>query len=214
MGLTFKNRSAAGRKLAEFLKKFKNKDTVVYALPRGGVIVGAEIAKALHSPLDLIITRKIGHPNQSEYAIGAVAENGHSILNQEAISDVSKEYLKGGIEAQKEEAQRRRKIYLGNRKPISCEGKTAILVDDGIATGLTIKAAIQELKLHYHPEKIIVAVPVAPAETVEELKTEGVEVVAVEIPKYFAGAIGAYYEEFNPVEDNEIIQILKNLIVQ
>lgn len=206
----FKNRTDAGRQLAEILVDYKNKQAVVYALPRGGVIVGAEIAKELHSPLDLIITRKIGHPSQREYAIGAVAENGHFILNQDALSDVSKEYLNQEIGTQKKEARRRRKVYLGNRKPISCEGKTAILVDDGIATGLTIKAAIQELKLHYHPEKIIVAVPVAPAETVEELKSEGVELVAVEIPEYFQGAIGNYYEEFNPVEDNKVVQIMKD----
>lgn len=210
MGLICKNRTAAGRKLAEILKKFKNKDAVIYALPRGGVVVGAAIAKTLHSPLDLIITRKIGHPNQKEYALGAVAENGHSILNKKALLDVSKEYLNQEIETQKKEAQRRRKVYLGNRKPISCKGKTAILVDDGIATGLTIKAAIQELKIHYHPEKIIVAVPVAPKETVEELKSEGVEIVAAEIPEYFQGAIGNYYEEFNPVEDEEVIQIMED----
>lgn len=206
----FKNRIDAGRKLAEKLKEYNSKDVVVYALPRGGVIVGAEIAKELHSPLDLIITRKIGHPNQSEYAIGAVAENGHSILNEEALSDVSKEYLDKEIEAQKEEAQRRRKVYLQDRKPINCKGKTAILVDDGIATGLTIKAAVRELKLHYHPEKIIVAVPVAPEEVVEDSKSEGVEIIAADVPEEFAGAIGAYYEKFDPVEDEEVIKIMKN----
>lgn len=204
----FKDRTEAGKKLAELLKKYQGQAAVVYALPRGGVVVASEIAKALHAPLDLIITRKIGHPLQPEYAIGAVAENGHSILNEGAISDVSEEYLEEEIETQKEEAQRRRKVYLGNRKPILCQGKIAILVDDGIATGLTMKAAIQELKLHYKPEKIVVAVPVAPAETVEELKSKGVEVVAVEIPEYFQGAIGAYYGEFNPVKDEEVINII------
>ncbi len=100
MDLTFKDRPDAGNKLAELLKKFKGQDTVIYALPRGGVVVASEIAKAIHAPLDLIITRKIGHPSMSEYAIGAVAENGHSILNEEAISDVDKKYLQEEIKKQ------------------------------------------------------------------------------------------------------------------
>lgn len=209
MGLSFENRSDAGKKLAGLLEKFKGQDIVIYALPRGGVVVGAEVAKALRSPLDLIITRKIGHPNQSEYAIGAVCENGHSILNKEALLDVSKEYLDQEIETQKKEAQRRRNVYLGGRKPISCKGKTAILVDDGIATGLTMKAAIKELKLHQQPKKIVVAVPIASSEAVWELKAEGVEVVTIATPKEFLGAIGAYYEKFDPVSDGEVIQLLK-----
>lgn len=205
----FNNRQDAGRQLAEKLANLKLKQAVIYALPRGGVVVASEIAKALNAPLDLIITRKIGHPLQKEYAIGAVSENGQSILNQKAVSDVSKEYLNQEIAAQKEEARRRRKVYLGDRKPILCQGKIAILVDDGIATGLTMKAAIRELKQNYSCKKIIVAVPVAPAETAKEFESEGVEVVTVDMPDDFLGAIGSYYIEFNPVSDEEVISIMK-----
>lgn len=208
----FKDRIDAGKKLAGLLGQFKGKDVVVYALPRGGVVVGAEIAKALNAPLDLIITRKIGHPYQKEYAIGAVAENGHSIFNKDIVLDIDEAYLTKEAETQKLEAKRRREVYLKGRKPVSCRGKIAILVDDGIATGLTIKAALQELKLHFKPTKIIVAVPVAPADIARELEIkEGVEFVAIEIAGAFLGAIGAYYQDFPPVEDEEVIKIMKEV---
>lgn len=214
----FRDRIDAGKQLSELLVGFKNKDTVVYALPRGGVLVGAEVAKFIHAPLDLIITRKIGHPFQPEYAIGAVAENGHSILNKaslfsgenkEEVLEIDENYLTAEAEKQKEEAKRRHKLYLGNKKPIPCKGKVAILVDDGIATGLTIKTAINELKSHYHPEQIIVAVPVAPSETAGDLEKEGIKLIAVKIEKEFLGAIGAYYQSFPPVEDNQVIETLE-----
>lgn len=205
----FKDRAEAGKILAKYFDGFKSQGVVVYALPRGGVVVGAEISRAIHAPLDLIITRKIGHPSQSEYAIGAVAENGHSIFNEEAVSDIDRGYLDKEIKAQIKEAQRRRETYLGSRKPISCEGKTAILTDDGIATGLTIKAAIKELKLHYKPKKIIVAVPVVSKITADQLQKEGVTVLAIDVASDFLGAIGSYYREFNPVEDMEVIKIMK-----
>ncbi len=203
--MTFKNRTDAGRKLAEFFDHINGKNAVVYALPRGGVVVGAEIAKTINAPLDLIITRKIGHPDQPEYAVGAVAENGHSVFNKEAILNIDKNYLTAETKKQKEEARRRRKLYLSDRKHFSCEGKTAILVDDGIATGLTMKAAVEELKLHYKPGRILVAVPVAPKETVNELEQEGIEVLSILTTKEFLGSIGAYYQDFSPVEDKDVI---------
>lgn len=206
----FKDRTDAGRKLAKLLEPFRTKDVVVYALPRGGVVIGAEIAKVINAPLDLIITRKIGHPHQSEYAIGAVAENGHTFFNEGVASKIEQKWLEEEIERQKLEGRRRRETYLGGRKPISCKGKIAILVDDGIATGLTMKAAIHELKMHYHPSKIVVAVPVAPSEIVEELKKMGVEFAAVNIPENFRGAIGAYYQDFSAVPDEDIIRIMKD----
>ena len=179
----FENRLDAGKKLAKLLEKFKGKGVVVYALPRGGVVIGSEIAKVLKAPLDLIITRKIGHTSQPEYAIGAVAENDHTVFNKDTVPSIEQKWLEEETEKQRLEAKRRRELYLGERKPLSCKGKTAILVDDGIATGLTIKAAIRELKMHYHPSKIVVAVPVAPSEIVEELKKTGVEFIAVNIPE-------------------------------
>ncbi len=205
----FKNRVDGGRKLADLLKRFKGKDVVIYALPRGGVVTAYEIAKEIQAPLDLIITRKIGHPYQPEYAIGAVAENGHSVFNKEEVTEIDENYLTSEAEKQKEEAKRRREIYLAGRKPIPCKGKIAILVDDGIATGLTMKAAIKELQMHYYPSKIVVAVPVAPQETGEELKKMGVEFVAVNAEEGFLGSIGAYYQDFYPVEDENVIRIMK-----
>lgn len=204
----FKDRIEAGKKLAALLERFKDTGAVVYALPRGGVVTGNEVAKKIHAPLDLIITRKIGHPIQPEYAIGAVAENGHSIFNKEA-SKIDKDYLISEIEKQKEEADRRRKVYLKDRQPVTCRGKTAILIDDGIATGLTMKTAIKELQMHYHPSKIVVAVPVIPKGIVQELEEMGVELIAVNADEAFLGSIGAYYQDFSPVEDKEVIKIMR-----
>ncbi len=207
----FRDRVDAGEKLAGLLENLRGQDVVVYALPRGGVVVAKEIAKVLNAPLDLIITRKISHPYSPEYAIGSVAENGHSVFNKEEISEISEDYLISEAEKQQEEAKRRRQLYLGGRKPINCRGKIAILVDDGIATGLTMKTAIKELQIHYKPEKIIVAVGVIPWEMSEELQKENVEVVAVITDKDFLGSIGAYYQNFSPVEDMDVIKIMKEV---
>lgn len=206
----FKDRVDAGRKLANLLERFKGKDVVVYALPRGGVVIGVEVAKAIQAPFDLIITRKIGHPYQPEYAIGAVAENGHSVFNKDEILEIDEKYLTSEANKQKEEAKRR-KAYLAEREPIFCKGKVAILVDDGVATGLTVKAAIKELKLHYQPKKIIVAVPVIPSNTADELEAEGVKVLALISDRDFLGAIGSYYQDFTPVEDKDVIRIMKEV---
>lgn len=208
--MIFKDRADAGKQLAKLLKNFKGQKVVVYVLPRGGVVTGAEVAKGLNAPLDLIITRKIGHPNQIEYAIGAVSENGQSVFNKEEILEIDENYLTAEVERQKKEAKRRREVYLHKRLPVSCKGKIAILVDDGIATGLTMKAAIKELKLHYHPKKIIVAVPVTPSEVGIELEKMGVELVAVDLEP-FLGAIGEYYQDFSPVEDQEVIKIINDM---
>lgn len=205
----FKDRIEAGRKLAKALGSINGKNAVIYALPRGGVVVGAEIAKAIEAQLDLIITRKIGHPYQPEYAIGAIAENGHFVLNENEIPKIDQGYLISETERQKQEIKRRREVYLRGKQPISCKDKIAILVDDGIATGLTIKAAIRELKAHYYPQKIIAAVPVVPKDIVEELKQEDVEVVSIIITPEFLGSIGAYYQDFAPVSDEEVIRIMK-----
>lgn len=207
----FKNRQEAGKLLAKKLKKYKGKDVVVYALPRGGVVTAVEIAKYLDAPLDLIITRKIGHPYNPEYAIAAIAENGDFIGSARELEVVDKEWLRKEIEHQKLEAKRRREKYLAGRKEITAEGKIAILVDDGVATGLTMRAGIREL-LHHHPKKIVVAVPVIPSNTAEIIKKEAGDLVALNIPSDsdFLGSVGAYYEDFSPVEDEEVITILKS----
>lgn len=205
----FKDRAEAGSKLAKYFDYLKGKNAVVYALPRGGVVVGAEIAKAIGAPLDLIITRKIGHPNQPEYAIGAVAENGYTVFNEEEVSKIEQNWLREETEKQRMEAKRRRELYLGKREPISCKGKIAILVDDGIATGLTMKAAVRELQMQHQPKEIYVAVPVASAGMSEELQKLGVKLMAAEIPEDFLGAIGAYYQDFSPVSDEDVIRLIQ-----
>jgi predicted phosphoribosyltransferase len=204
----FSDREDAGKQLAEALQKYKEKDVVVYALPRGGVVCGAEVAKALGAPLDLLIGRKIGHPHNEEYAIGAVAEDGCSIMNENEIAEANKKWLAEAIDGQKKEARRRREKYLGDRSPIAADGKTAIIVDDGLATGLTMRLAIKELKPR-NPKKIIVAVPVSPADTAEELKKEVDDVVALEAGPMFLGAIGTYYKNFPQLEDAEVIALMK-----
>lgn len=208
--MRFTDRTEAGQLLADKLKKYKDKDIVVYALPRGGVVTALEIAKYLDAPLDLVITRKIGHPYQPEYAIAAVAENGHIVGTQSELESVDKKWLKEEIERQKQEAKRRRKKYLAGREKREVHGKVAILVDDGIATGLTMRAGIKELQ-HRHPKKIVIAVPVIPQSTSAVLKKEKSEVIALDVPPddKFLGAVGSYYEDFSPVEDEEVIAILK-----
>lgn len=207
----FKNRTEAGQLLAEALKKYRNEAVVVYALPRGGVAVAVEIARLLHAPLDLIIARKIGHPFQPEYAIAATAENGHIIETKREVSNVDKTWYVNEIEKQRQEAKRRREKYLPNRSTIPVQGKIAILVDDGIATGLTMRLGILELK-HRQPKKIVVAVPVAPRTTAELIESEAGEIVALDIPEDYdyLGAVGAYYSDFSAVEDEEVIALMQS----
>lgn len=196
--------------LAQALKKYKDKEVVVYALPRGGVVTALEISRYLRAPLDLIITRKIGHPYQPEYAIAATAENGHIVGTARELKSVDEKWLKEEIQRQRIEAKRRREKYLQGRAEVSAEGKIAILVDDGIATGLTMRVGIMELK-HRHPKEIVVAVPVVPKTTADLLRKEADEVIALDIPPddTFLGAVGAYYSNFSAVEDEVVIDILK-----
>ncbi len=203
----FKNRTEAGRLLAQALKQYCDQDVVVYAIPRGGVVVGIEIAHFLRAPLDLVITRKIGHPFQEEYAIAAVAEDGHMLGSKVQLQALDSVWLNQEIDRQRQEARRRREKYLGNRPKIDVQGKTAILVDDGIATGITLLLAIQELK-HSKCKRIVVAVPVAPKSTAVQIKEEVDEFIALDIPEVYLGAVGAYYGNFAQVEDEEVIAIL------
>ena len=204
----FKDREEAGQKLAEKLLKYKDENPVVLALPRGGVVLGDIIAQKLDCPLDLLITRKIGHPMSPEYAIGAIAVSGEAILNEEEVRLVNKDWLEKEKRAQIEEAKRRQDIYLKNRKAVDLNGKTVIIVDDGIATGLTMLAGIKEVKAK-KPAKIVVAVPVSPPDTYEKISKEVDDFVAISVPDYFLGSIGAYYTDFGQVSDDEVIRILK-----
>jgi len=205
--MRFANRQDAGRRLAKALEIYKGRDLVIYALPRGGVILGFEIAKELGAPLDIVFSKKIGHPLNPEYAVCAITEEGDMFCNESEKSLLDPEWLKKEAEKQRREIIRRRTVYLGSRKRIKATGKIAIIVDDGIATGLTIKAAIKFLSKE-NPKKIIVASPVAPHDIVEELKKEANGIVVLEDAKNYLGAVGAYYDDFPQVTDKEIIELL------
>ncbi len=204
----FKDRQTAGKLLAEKLHFFNGRGTIVLGIPRGGVVVAAEIAKELKLPLDIIVTRKIPHPDQPELAIGAVDSDG------QIIGEVG-EYgrIREIVEKELAELKKREEKYRHARRPLAklIEGKVVILVDDGIATGATTLAAINYLKRH-GVRKIMLAVPVASREAVEKMIRElgefG-EVMVLETPENFA-AVGQFYQEFQPVEDEEVIQLLAN----
>lgn len=204
----FENRTDAGRRLAELLAAYKNGDAVVYALPRGGVLIGKEIAARLAAPLELVIPRKVGHPMQPEYAVCAVAEDGDILCDQAALAGLSEAWLNRAIALERREAQRRRLLYSGGRKPLPAAGKTAIIVDDGVATGLTLMLAISEIK-HQGPKNIVAAVPVVPAGIAEKIRREVDELVALEIPEVYRGAVGMYYKSFLQVEDDEVVKIMR-----
>jgi predicted phosphoribosyltransferase len=206
--MRFRDRADAGHQLARALQAYKN--AVVLALPRGGVVVGAEIARHIHAPLDLVITRKIGHPANPEYAICAVTEDGHLICNQEELAHIDPKWLKAAVQQEQTEAQRRRERYLDNRPPIPLEGKTAIITDDGVATGLTMLAAIREAK-DRQPSRLTLALPVVPRDIAKQLQTYVDELVALDTPDNFLGGVAAYYDEFDQVEDEQVIEILHSL---
>ncbi|OGG80615.1 hypothetical protein A3A39_03945 [Candidatus Kaiserbacteria bacterium RIFCSPLOWO2_01_FULL_54_13] len=206
----FADRKAAGKKLAEKLESYRGKHAIVLALPRGGVVLGYEVAKALSLPLDIVAVRKIGHPSSPEYAIGVVDESGKTILNEVETAAVDKRWLAEETKRERAEAKRRSSVYRAGRKPIDIRETTAIIVDDGIATGLTMQLAVRSAKAQ-GAKKIIVAVPVAPPESVRELREEGAdEVVVLEAPEEFLGAVGAHYLRFYQVEDDEVIRLLKS----
>ncbi len=204
----WRDRREAGRYLAEALKEFKNKDVLVLAIPRGGVVVGDEVATALNAALDVVVPRKIGAPFNPELAIGAIAADGSKVLDQNLIQrlDVSEEYLKKEIERQTEEIKRRISEYRGDRPPLEIEEKTVILVDDGVATGATTLAAIKYLR-NKKPAQIILAIPVGPPDTVEKLKKEVDRLICLSIPSLFY-AVGQFYEQFEQTTDQEVVDII------
>ena len=206
----FVDRRDGGLQLAEKLKSYKGrKGVLVLALPRGGAVTGFEIARAIAAPLDVLIVRKIGFPFQEELAIGAVSETGAVVLNQRIITHggVTKKHIEDEISAQKKEIDRRIKLYRGGRQLEKVEGKTIILVDDGVATGATMKAAIATLR-EEKIEKLVVAVAVSPLETADELRTLCDEFICLYTPSDFM-AVGNYYRDFTQVTDEEVTEILK-----
>ena len=205
----FANRVDAGKRLTSELKNNVGKNAIVLAIPRGGVVVGYEIAKALNLPLDVIIPRKIGAPDNPELAIGAMTQDGTIILDQNLVSyiGVSKDYIKEESERQKKEIERRLKLYRGNEPYPKMQSKDVIIVDDGIATGSTMKAALASVK-NRGAKTVTIAVPVGPPSTIKELKKQADKVVCPYTPEYFQ-AIGQFYVDFEQTTDEEVIQLLK-----
>ncbi|KKQ59782.1 MAG: Phosphoribosyltransferase [Candidatus Daviesbacteria bacterium GW2011_GWA2_38_17] len=202
----FKNRQAAGQVLAERLQN--TKADLVLGIPRGGVVVAAEIAHELNLPLDIIVTRKIGASTQPELALGAVDPDGETVLDQALLDQLKIENLKLKIDEEMKEIKRRENLYRHTRPGLAklVNGKTVILVDDGMATGVTTLAAVKYLKRH--GAKVILAVPVAPQEVVDKIRSEVDEAIFLEIPEYFQ-AVGQFYQSFDPVSDEEVVQYLK-----
>lgn len=205
--MIFKDRQEAGKKLAEALARYKNApETIVLALPRGGVVVGYAIAKDLNLPLDIVVPRKIGAPGNSEYAIGAITETGDAIMNEAEARGVDKNWLKSEMDKEKQEAERRLKTYRPGPSP-QVEGKTVIIVDDGVATGYTMRAAIASVKSR-KPAKIIVAVPHGAKDSMNVIRGEVDNVIVLYEPEIY-WFVGAHYETFLQTSDKEVINLLK-----
>lgn len=207
--MIFLNRTEAGRQLAERLRTYANRpDVIVLGLPRGGVPVAFEVAKALNAPLDVFLSRKLGVPGQEELAFGALASGGVRVLDQEIVAEVgiSDEEVERVTASVKKELERRERVYRSGRPPLGLEGRTVILVDDGIATGSSISAALTALR-QMKPARIVIAVPVAPASTCNRLKAKADEIVCLYIPESFF-AIGQFYEDFSQLKDDEVIELL------
>jgi predicted phosphoribosyltransferase len=208
--MSFENRSDAGRQLGDALLAYKDRRPVVLALPRGGVVVAAEVAAALEAPLDLILVRKIGVPDHPELAMGAVVDgalpvtvHNDAVIESEGIGEAEFAAVRGRELA---EIERRRQRYLSNRERINVAGRVAIVVDDGIATGATMRAALQAIRMR-KPTKLVLAVPVAPSDALARIQQEADEVVCLERHAVF-GAIGYFYRDFHQVSDREVIDIL------
>jgi putative phosphoribosyl transferase len=209
--MMFRDRTHAGTLLAAQRARHAYIRPVILALPRGGVPVGAEVARALSAPLDLLLVRKIGHPLHPELALGAIVDGDHPelVINPD-VGGVELDYA-AYLETAKSEAlaeiERRRQLYLGGRNPVDVAHGTAVVVDDGIATGATVRAALKALR-HRHPRRIVLAVPVAPADTLDALRLEVDDVVCLDTPSPFI-AVGQFYQDFRQVTDADVIRLLR-----
>lgn len=208
--MPFEDRTQAGRRLAAALDRYRDTDAVVLALPRGGVPVAAEVAAHLNAPLDLLLVRKIGVPGQPELAMGAVVEGaGTAAVRNEGVvraARVSPVEFERVRQAEVKEIERRRARYLAGREPLDVAGRTVIVVDDGIATGATMRAAVAGLRQR-GAGRTVIAIPVAPPEAVADLQGEADEVICLEQPAAF-GAIGFFYRDFRQISDLEVISTL------
>ena len=209
--ITFEDRREAGRQLAKALIKrgYKGENTLVLGIPRGGLVVAGEVAKALSAELDVILSRKLRAPYQPELGIGAVVDGDHLLLNEELIRTVgiNQEYLNREIAFQKGEIERRLRFYRGHRPPPEVAGKTVIVVDDGIATGYTFRASLESLRQR-HPDRLVAAAPVAARDSAEMLTAFADEIVCLNTPLSFF-AVGAWYKSFEQVSDEEAVAILQ-----
>lgn len=209
----FRDRTEAGERLAAKLAKYAGERVAVFALPRGGAAVAARIASALKAPLDLVLVRKIGLPSQPELAMGAIADGGAEIVvrNEDVIAAarVSDAEFERARRREGEELARRRRLYLGDRPRADAVDRVAIVVDDGIATGATMRAALGAVRAR-RPGRLVLAVPVAPVSTLEALSAEVDEIVCLEAREDF-GAIGCFYRDFRQLDDDEVIAALETL---
>lgn len=206
--MVFQDRQEAGKKLALKLYRYKGEKPYILALPRGGVPVGFEMAEVLQAPLDVIVVRKIGLSGNREFGIGAIAEGGVEVMDEASIEalGIEEDKIKDTVELEEKELERRVKVYRGNESLPQLTDKTAILVDDGMATGITAKAAIEGVK-KLNPKKIVLASPVCPIDTAESLQRKVDEVVCLVMPNDFM-AVGAWYRNFIQISDEEVIDLL------
>ena len=214
--MPFRNRADAGRKLAKALARYKKRLPVVLALPRGGVPIAAEVCAALSAPLDLILVRKIGVPFQPELAMGAVVDGSAFVVvrNEDVIqhANIDEATFNAIRDTELSEIDQRRQRYLGTRDRAEIAGRTAIVIDDGVATGATMRVALRAVRAR-KPQRLVLAVPVAPASTVAELRSEADDVICLEDHDFFV-AISDYYADFRQVSDQDVIDILKRFSVQ
>lgn len=206
----FHDRRDAGRELAKELMKYAGRgDVLVLALPRGGVPVGYEVAQALRAPLDVFVVRKLGLPGREELAMGAIASGGTRVLNEEVVSSmrISASTIDAVAREEERELARREQLYRGDRPPADVRGRVVILVDDGLATGSTMRAAVAALRQR-NPARIVVAVPVGAAETCQEFAAEADEAICAKAPEEFY-AVGMWYEDFSQTSDEEVHELLE-----
>lgn len=207
--MRFSNREDAGRQLADLVEGQVGPGAIVLALPRGGVPVAAEVAQRLQAPLDVLLVRKLGVPGHEELAMGAIASGGVRVFNEDLLAQlgIDPAEMEQVRQAEQQELQRRERLYRGDRPLPELEGREVVLVDDGLATGASMRAALMALR-QYRPRRIIVAVPVAPPETVAELEGEVDQVVCLLAPEVFYG-VGAWYDDFTQTTDEEVRALLQ-----
>ena len=209
-GMIFEDRGDAGRRLAERLAPYADERPVVFALPRGGVPVGAEVSRSLDAPLEVIVSRKLGAPDQPEFGIGAVAPGGVRVLNERALRTlgIEEDYVEWVTARESAEVERRLRLFRGEGRPYpDLDGRTAILVDDGLATGVTARAALLALS-RLNPRRLVLAVPVCAPQTAELLRPETDDLICLLTPPDLK-AIGLWYRNFDQVPDREVVRLLE-----